>query len=104
MEMERLFLLCGIGSEGQIAASYIGLCERCVVLDGAETLRVYRDVATMHPQLLDCGVGDTSTIVCHHDGAEVRYSAGVDLRRLAFLAWRTRVDYRAATDLGYRWH
>lgn len=104
MDIERLFILCGLSPEGAISASWAALCERCVALDGPQTLRTYRAMAELSPELRACGVGDGCQVVTHHDGVEVRHGPEVDLRKLAFLDWRCRVDYRAATEPGYSWH
>ena len=102
--MERLFMLTGLSDEGQIAASWVAICERCLMLDGPETLRQYRTLVAMTSQLQACGVGDSSIIVVHHNGVEVRHGPEVDVAQLAFLPWKTRVDYRAASEPGYSWH
>ena len=102
--MERLFLLCGISPEGVISASWAALCERCVRMDGPQTLRTYLAMIRLSEQLRECGVGDDCTVVCHHDRVEVRHGPGAQLQQLAFLPWETPVDYRLGTEPGHCWH
>jgi hypothetical protein len=103
--MDRMFVLCSLGSGGQLTASYVALCERCTMMDGEATLRCYRAVAEMGAQLKEVCSGDPATsLVCHHDGVEVRYTDDSSLKQLAFLPWKCRVDYTTCKDIGYRWH
>lgn len=102
--MDRMFVLCALGPQGQLTASYVSLCERCLMLDGPETLRTYRHVADISKHLTEAAQGDPEfSLVCHHNGVEVRYTDDSALRRLAFLPWQCRVDYRGCKDHGYRW-
>ena len=98
---ERLFMLVDADVGGQVYGSCASLCERCAVLDPAQTMRVYLEAARNAARATELGA---TSYVCHRNGTEIRYGSRAELGAIARMRWSGRVDYCEVNDATYRWH